>query len=66
MKGVNITDIDVNIISNKDMLGKFQSGFKAICSSPRRGGGGVGVGTTLNYTIHKKRQKCSVKQYNSV
>ena len=27
------------------------------------GGGGV---TTLNYTIHKKRQKCSVKQCSSV
>ena len=26
-------------------------------------GGGF---TTLNYTIHKKRQKCSVKQCNSV
>ena len=27
------------------------------------GGGGF---TTLNYTIHKKRQKCSVKQCSSV
>ena len=27
------------------------------------GGGGF---TTLNYTIHKKRQKCSVKQCNLV
>ena len=30
------------------------------------GGGGGGGFTTLNYTIHKKRQKCSVKQCNSV
>ena len=30
------------------------------------GGGGGGGVTTLNYTIHKKRQKCSVKQCNSL
>ena len=29
-------------------------------------GGGGGGFTTLNYTIHKKRQKCSVKQCSSV
>ena len=31
----------------------------------RRGNRGGGF-TTLNYTIHKKRQKCSVKQCNLV
>ena len=30
------------------------------------GGGGGGGFTTLNYTIHRKRQKCSVKQCNAV
>ena len=30
------------------------------------GGGGGGGGTTLFYTIHKKRQNCSIKKCNSV
>ena len=45
-----------------------QSAFQCLFLDNWGGGGGGGGGgvTTLFYTIHKKRQNCSIKKCNSV